>query len=837
MLLKDSQFNLLNVVISILCNFKKLFSTSFLCNKIEGNTSIRKIKPNPMLKNFFRVAFRNIFKHKGFAIINVTGLAVGLTAALLIILWIQDELSYERFNTYGADIYRVEEDQFYSGERYHVTVTPHPSGPVWKEKIPEIVEQTRINSLSRILFRKGEKVFYESSIVGADSGFFKMFSLPLLLGNPETVFEAPNSVVLTESMAKKYFGDEDPLGQSITMENRMQFMVTGVLKDIPKNSMFRIDAFVPYSFLQSIGAVGNSWGSNSIYTFVQLAEGSDIEAVNGKLTDVVKEYLPETTTKYLLFPLFDIHLHAQFGFEETNGPMVAIYIFSLIAFFVILIASINFINLSTAKASGRAKEIGVRKVAGADRKTMISQFMFESVLLVFLALLLSVLLTGLMLGIFNDISGKQFVLSDLMKARFIISFIFVGLLAGLVSGIYPALYLSSFKPITVLKGEATSGRGNGRLRQILVIVQFTLSVLIAVASIFMFIQLRYMQNKDLGFDKENLLCIPMNNFTRGQYYNLKRELLAEPLIQGVTASNRNPVMVGSNSGGADWDGRDPEKRVLIGTYAVDYDYLETMKMALVSGRSFSRDFQADLARDTTGNFLINEEVAKIMDVGDPVGKNFRFMGLSGTIVGVLKNFHFKGADQTIEPIAIALADTTYLSSILIRLTPGRIPESLKIVETAWHQLIPDYPLEYTFIDQDYDNLFRSEAKLMRLLGSFTILTLIIACLGLYGLSAYSTERRTNEVGIRKVMGAGTGSVIYLMAREFLLLVLIAIIIALPAGYYLVGKLLGQFAFHVNRDPVVFILIALGAIIIAVLTVSFQSFKASGINPAEALKVD
>ena len=790
-----------------------------------------------MLKNFFRVAFRNILKHKGFTFINVTGLAVGLTAALLIILWVQDELSYDRFNTDGANIYRVEEDQFYSGERYHVTVTPHPSGPVWKEKIPEIVEQTRINRLSRILFRKDEKVFYESSVAGVDSGFFKMFTLPLLLGNPETVLEAPNSVVLTESMAKKYFGNEDPLGQSITMENRMQFNVTGVLKDIPRNSSFRYDAFIPYSFLQSIGAVGTSWGNNSIYTFVQIEKGSDIEDVNTKLTDVVKEYLPETTVKYLLFPLLDIHLHAQFGFEETNGPMVAIYIFSLIAFFVILIACINFINLSTAKASGRAKEIGIRKVAGADRKTMISQFMFESVLLVIFALLLSVLLTGLLLGTFNSISGKYFILSDLLKIRFIISFIAVGLLAGFISGIYPALYLSSFKPMAVLKGETASGRGNGRLRQILVVVQFTLSVLIAVASIFMFIQLKYMQNKDLGFDKENLLCIPMNNFTRGQYYNLKRELLAETLIQGVTASNRNPVMVGSNSGGADWDGRDPEKRVLIGTYAVDYDYLETMKMSLVSGRSFSRDFQGDLARDTTGNFLINEEVAKIMDVGDPVGKNFRFMGISGTIVGVLKDFHFKGADQTIEPIAIALADTSYLSSILIRLTPGRVPESLKIVERAWQELLPDYPLEYSFIDQDYDNLFRSEARLMRLLGSFTILTLIIACLGLYGLSSYSTERRTNEVGIRKVMGAGTGSVIIAMAREFLILVIIAIIIALPAGYYVVGRLLKQFAYRVDLNPTVFILIALGALTIALFTVSFQAFRASNINPAEALKVE
>jgi len=790
-----------------------------------------------MIQNFFRIAVRNISRHKGFTFINVTGLAIGLAASLLILLWVQDEFSYERFNRNAESIYRVEEDQFYSGERYHVTVTPHPSGPVWKEKIPEIKEQTRINRLPRILFRQEDKVFFESSIIAADSGLLKMFTFPMLMGDPLTALKSPHSIVLTEKLARKYFGKINPVGKSLTLENKYQFMVTGVMKDLPKNSMFVFEGILPYSFLKEIGAISNSWGNNSIFTFVLLEKGADISAVNKKLTDIVLQNNPQTTTKFLLFPLLDIHLHGQFGFGYNEGPVTAVYIFTLIAVFVLLIACINFINLSTAKGSSRGKEIGIKKVAGADHITMIVQFMLESLLLVTMALLLALILVGLFLGVFNTISGKHFSLTDLIQMKFIISFIVVGLLAGFISGIYPALYLASFKPVSVLKGEAVSGHGNVRLRQILVVIQFTLSILIAIPAIFMYMQLKFMQEKNLGFDKENLICIPIGENMKSKYYSFKTELQKETLIQGVTASMWNPVMIGSNSGGASWEGKDPEKQVLIGTNGIDYDYLKTMKMELTTGRDFSKDFTSDIAKDTTGNFLVNEEVVKIMGIGDPVGKNFRFMGLNGTIVGVLKNFHFKGADQAIEPMAFALADTNYLHVILVRLTPGNIPGSLKSVEKIWKEVIPEYPLQYTFVDQDYQNLFRSQIRLTGLLKYFTLLAVIIACLGLYGLASYSAERRTNEVGIRKVMGAGSFAVMYTLSKEFLLLVLISIVIAIPVGWIIVENLLKQFAYRIEMNIVVFISIAIGSILIAMLTVSFQAYKATGINPAEALKVE
>ncbi|MHC1731840.1 MAG: ABC transporter permease [Bacteroidales bacterium] len=790
-----------------------------------------------MIRNYFRVAIRNIARHKVFTFLNIAGLAIGMSASLLILLWIQDELSYDKFNTKAENIYRVEEDQFYSGERYHVTVTPHPSGPVWKEKIPEIIEQARINMLPRILFRYEDKVFFESSIAASDSGLFNMFTLPLLRGDPATALSTPYSIVLSEKLAEKYFGDTNPLGETVTLENNYQFMVTGVMKEIPENSIFSFEAIIPYSFLREIGAVSDSWGSNSIRTFVELEEGSDIESVNKKLTDVVLEYHPTTTTKFMVFPFLDIHLHSQFGFKETRGPVTVIYIFSLIAVFVLLIACINFINLSTAKASSRSKEIGIRKVVGADRKTMIVQFMSESLILVALSMILALIIVGLSLQLFNNVSGKEFTLADLLHGEFIISVIVIGILAGFLSGLYPAFYLSSVKPVATLKGEGLAGKSNGTLRRVLVVVQFSLSVIIAVAAVFMFMQLRFLQSKDLGFDKENLIAIPMSEEMKGKYYSLKSELLKETLIQGVSASRSNPVMMGSNSGGADWDGKDPDKQVLIGTNGVDYDYLETMKMEVVSGRDFSRDYPSDFARDTTGNFLINEEVVRLMDIGDPVGKNFRFMGLRGTIVGVLKNFHFKGADQEIEPMAFALADTRFLSVILVRLTPGKTKESLASVEKTWNEIIPEFPLQYTFIDQDYENLFRTEMRLADLLKYFTVLALIIASLGLYGLSSYSTERRTNEIGIRKVMGADSLIVMRTMAREYLVLVMLSLLIALPAGWVIVHKLLQQFAYRIDIKLIVFAVIGVVTILIATLTVGYQAYKASCINPAEALKIE
>jgi putative ABC transport system permease protein len=458
-------------------------------------------------------------------------------------------------------------------------------------------------------------------------------------------------------------------------------------------------------------------------------------------------------------------------------------------------------------------------------------------LMVIIAMVLALLLAALLLDIFSEISGQEFTLKDLLKGNFILSIIAVGLTAAIISGIYPALYLSSFNPVSVLKGKTLTGKGNGRLRQALVVVQFTLSIVIAISAVFIYMQMEYLRDKNLGFEKNDLIYIPMADDMKEKYYSLKDELQNETLILGVTACNQSPVRIFSNAGGADWEGKDPEKNVLVGTNTIDYDYLETMKMELVSGRDFSRDYTSDMARDTTGNFLINEEVARIMDIGDPVGKSFRFMGLNGKIIGVLKNFHFKGADQKIEPIAFALTDINYLNNILIRLTPGNIPSSLQTVERVWNEIIPEFPLEYSFIDQDYYDLYRSQMHLSDLLRYFTFLAVIIACMGLYGLSSYATERRTNEIGVRKVMGADVLAILGTFSKEFLILIIISIILAVPAGYIIVNNLLKQFPYRIETDMLVFIAIALGATLITIITISFHAYKATRINPAEALKIE
>jgi putative ABC transport system permease protein len=797
-----------------------------------------------MIRNIFHIIFRTISRQKGFTIINITGLAVGLATSLLILMWVMDELSFENFNEHADHIYVVNQDQFYIGERYRVAVTPNPCAPVWKQRIPGIRETSRLALLPRMLLRVEDKVFYESHIKVADSGFLKIFTLPLIMGDAKTALRDPNSIILSEKLAKKYFGEMNPVGKTITFENKNPFTVTAVMKEIPKNSAFStsqasfmgIDAIVPYSFLKVAGRYDESWGNNSIFTFILLGNGADIKSINKRLTDIVVEHNPETNAKFFLTPWLDFRLHTTFEFQTGKGAIVNIYIFVAIGIFIILIACINFINLAIAKAGSRGKEIGIKKVAGANQLHLIFQFMVESLTTVMIALIFALVLLGLFLGIFNTISGKSFTIANIFQLKFIAGFLITGLITGILAGLYPAFYLSSLKPVIVLKGETVSGKRNSRLKQILVVVQFSLSIFIALGAIFMYLQLRYMQTKDLGYDKENLICVPLANNVKDRYYSLKKELLKESHILGVTASNDNPANIGSNGGGASWKGKDPKQEVLIGQNVIDYDYLSTMKISLAGGRDFSRDFPGDIG-DTLGNFLVNEEVAKLMGGGDVVGKDFRYMGQRGIIVGVMKNFHFSGAQTPIGPMAFAVSGSRSFNVMLIRLAPGNLQTTLNTVEKTWRKVIPDYPFEYSFLDQDYNNLYRAEMRMGLLLKYFTFVAVIIACMGLYGLSAYAAGRRTREIGIRKVMGAGTFSMIYALSREFLILVVISIVIVFPLGWYAIGKMLQEFAYRIDLSILVFAGIGMGALAVALLTVSFQAYKAAGINPAVALKTE
>ncbi len=789
-----------------------------------------------MIRNYFLTATRNILRYKGFSIINILGLSVGIAATLLILLWVQDELSFDKFHKHADRLYQVEEDQYYSGEVYHVTVTPYPSGPVWREEIPEIENACRYQWSFGMLFNYGEKAFYEDNCLAVDSTFFSMFSFPLIKGNPNQLLREPFTAVLTEKAAEKYFGDEDPIGKSLNVNNQYEFTVNGIIEDPPGNSTLQFEILIPFDFLKEKGQYNDHWGSNSIRTYVLLDENAILDSVNSKLTRVVRSNV-ETTTDFSVFPFTGVHLHQYFGYGHPTTAVIFVYIFSIIAAFVLIIACINFMNLSTAKSSTRAREIGMRKAVGGNRKNLVTQFLGESFLLTLLSMIIALILVSLILPIFNQIAGKELIFKDLLNANFIIGIVILTILTAFIAGFYPSLFLSSFKTVNVLKGEPVTGRGSGILRKVLVVFQFTLSIFLIIGTIVIYKQLIYIRNIDLGFDKEHVFYIYMRGEIGKNYEILKEEFSKNPQVKSVSATMHSPTHIGSNSGGADWDGKDPEMRVLIGYSAIDYDYIETMGIEMVAGRSFSRDYPSDRITDSTAAFLVNEEVVRIMGTDDPVGQRFDFAGRKGTIVGVMKDFHYHSARNKIEPLAIHCRKGEELSALVVKMGPGDITKAMDELEKTWHEILPIYPFDYIFLDQDYDRMYRTEERMGDIIKYFTILGVIIACLGLFGLAFFTAERRTQEIGIRKVVGAHVSTIIGLLSREFTFLVMFSCIIAVPVAYLVMNMFLNEFAFHTNLNWWIFALACLAALIIANLTVSFQAIRAALTNPAEALRYE
>ena len=592
---------------------------------------------------------------------------------------------------------------------------------------------------------------------------------------------------------------------------------------------------IPFEFLRVMERYQDSWGSNSIRTFVQLPANQPLETVNTKMTELVHANV-ETETEFVLFPFTDIRLHAYFGYTRSMGNIMYVYIFSAIALFVLLIACINFMNLSTARSSKRAKEVGLRKVVGARRYHLAGQFLGESIFLSVIALLFAFALVAALLQPFNTLSGKEMTVDVLIGSRFLRGILVITLITGLVAGSYPALFLSAFRPVTVLKGSLSSGSKHAAFRKVLVIIQFGLSIFLIIGTGVIYNQLDYMQNKKLGYDREHLVYVQMNDDVRASYETLKSEWKTNSSIEGVTATWMRPTRIGSNSGGADWDGKDPEQSVLIGFNAVDVDFVETLKIEMVEGRSFSRDFATDVANDSTGNFLINEEVARLMDKESVVGESFSFVGVQGEIVGVMKNFHYQSVRSTIEPLAIFLAPD-YLNYILIRIRPENITSSIDFLRDTWSRVLPDYPFDHHFLDEDFDQMYRSEERLSKLLSYFAVMAVLIACLGLFGLASYTAEQRRSEIGIRKVLGASSTNITLLLCKEFLLLVVVASLIAWPIAWYVMNGWLDDFAYRIVLGMGIFVLSGVLALLIALLTVSFQAVKAALANPVESLKYE
>jgi len=799
-----------------------------------------------MLTNYIIVAIRNLIREKGYSFINVFGLALGISAAMFIFIWVSDEVSMNRFHKNLERIYRVEQDQDYNGDIYHVTVTPYPSGEGWKKEIPEIETTVRATGVGALLTKYGEKAFYENGITCADSTIFKVFTFPLAKGDPNTALREPYSIVLTPEMALKYFGNDDPMGKVIIVDNKYNFTVTGLLKKLPVNNSFRFDFLIPFDFTKTNGSYSDHWGSNSIFTYAMLHKESDPGPVDSKLTESVKNHIDFTgsrfdrsqyKTKFMLAPFKKMYLHEYFGFGHPAGRIQRVIIFSMIGIFMLLIAAINYMNLSTARSSRRSREIGLRKAFGSLRKQLIIQFFGESLVTSIAAMVIALIIIGLLMDPFRLVSGKQIPLNTLLSAHFILGITGMMLFTAIIAGIYPSLYLSRFKPMAILNGDPSDSKGKGLLRKILVILQFGISIFLISSTLLIFRQINYMQNRDLGYNQKDILYLRLFGDLNNRYSAIKQAIQGNPDVLTISAGIHLPMNIGSNSGSITWDGKDPDLNPLVSISRVDYNYSDLIQVPILSGRGFTEAFPADMynPEKSTGGMLINESLAKIINKPDIIGMNITFSGVTGPVVGVIRDFHFLSMRTAIPPLVLFLFPENSMRYMMIRLRPGDRGPMIEKLKSAWTSVLPGYPFDYSFIEDDYDQIYQNEARSGKLMAYFTIIAIIIACMGLIGLSSYLAEKRTREIAVRKTLGSSNWLIVWSMISQFTRLVMLGILIAIPLTWYYLQQWLKNYAYHTTLSLQVFILPALLALVLATLMVAWQALRASKTNPAVSLR--
>ncbi|MBN1270642.1 MAG: ABC transporter permease [Candidatus Aminicenantes bacterium] len=793
-----------------------------------------------MFKNYIKMTMRQLKKHKGYSFINVFGLSVGMACCIFILLWVKDELSYDRFHTNADNIYRVTEHQYdSSGDYFPVAVTPWPLAEALKTDFPEIVESSRLRRLQGSLISHSDKKFYEPHLVAVDPSFLKMFSFPLVQGDISTALADPQTMLISEKTAAKYFGTEDPLGKVLTLYNLFDFKVTGVLKNVPQNSHITFDILIPFaSSLRQFGWT-DSWWTNNYTTYVQLTEDTPVQHISEKVADYLKKMNPRTTTKFILQPLTDIHLRSDYAIDlygQTENKSIYVYAFSAIALFVLLIACINFMNLSTARSEKRAKEVGLRKVVGAVKSQITAQFYGESFFMTIISFFIAGLLVYLLLPVFNNISGKQLTLHSMGNP--VILFILLGIMVvtGLISGSYPALVQSSFRPVEALRGIGTrtsSRSGKSLFRRVLVVTQFTLSIILIVGTLTVHRQINYMLNKELGYEKDSMMYFIKRAQLRTQYDAFKQELLRDPHITGVTTSSDVPTYSVHSTSAFTWEGKNPETHFLIHQFSVDDEYIKTFNMKLIAGRDFSKEFAAD---SSTQSFIVNEAAVKAMGLKNPVGTGFQLYDHKGQIVGVVRNFHYKSLQKEVEPLVLRI-EPGRDSYVFIKFNQEHMKEAIDSVRCVYNKFNPEYPLEYTFLDEAVAGLYQSEQKTRYIFNAFTFFAILISCLGLYGLAAYMAQQKTKEIGVRKVLGASLWSIVSRMSKEFILLIGSANFIAWPLAYFAMNKWLHNFAYRINIDPVLFITAGLLSLFFGLFTVSTHTVKSARANTVDSLRYE
>lgn len=789
-----------------------------------------------MFSNYFKVALRNILKHKGFSIINMFGLAVGMAVCILILLWVQDETSYDKFNQNIDELYRITEHQNYTdGNIFPVAVTPELIGPALKDDYPEVLEFTRLRILNGVLVKYQDQAFYEDGICFADPAILEMFSFPLIEGNKDTALPGMESIVISERMAKKYFRNEDPLGKTITLYNQMDMIISGVMKDMPENSHLQFDFLGHFDVLMKRFGYGGGWYNNNFYTYVLLQKNSNVEKMGAEIFEYFLKMGQQSGTKFLLQPVKDIHLRSYYAIDiygATQDRSIYVYVFSVVALIVILIACINFMNLSTARSAIRAKEVGMRKVIGGRRSDIIHQFFGESILFAFLAAICATVLVQVLLPAFNSLTGKTLVFALFSDMKILLVLVGIALITGIISGIYPALFISSFQPVKALKGGSASGYRSSLLRKALVVFQFSLSVIFIAGTLIVSSQLNYVRNRNLGFNQEQIIHFPIRGALGNRYSVFKAQLLQSPGILGVTKSSDRPTYTVHSTSAFFWEGKTETDSILVHQFTVDHDYVKTLGMEIVAGRDFSREFPSD----TRTAYIVNETLTKLLGYEDPIGKGVILYDRKGSIIGVVKDFNFKSAHKKIEPLILRI-DPRRDRYVFVKIEGANVPRTIATIEETYYKHNPQYPFTFSFLDEALDNLYRSDKRTGKIFNYFTALAIFISCLGLFGLASFMIEQRTKEIGVRKVMGANLGQITILLAKEFLKWIIVANVIALPIAYFAMQVWLNNFAYRTAISVWVFVLAAAFALTIALATVSYQSIKAARTNPVDCLRYE
>lgn len=786
-----------------------------------------------MLKNYFKIAFRNIIRHKAFSFINIVGLSIGMACSIMILLWVQDERSYDRFHTNANQIYRV----LASAGDFRAAVNPAGMPAGLRKEMPQIKNTVRLSKPSNELFEVGEKKFEEKRVFFVDSTFFDVFSFQLIKGNIKTALDRPDNILISEDMAKKYFGQENPMGKIIKKNNDVNCVVTGVLANVPSHSHLQFDFILPLSswFTWNWDLKTNTWGNFNFYTYLQLDRNfeptkANLAMFNRKMEKIYDAHESGGRIKFQLQPLTDIHLRSNYQVDLTgHGNIQYVNIFFVVALFILAVACINFMNLATARSARRAKEVGLRKVVGAGRSQIIAQFLGESLFISLLALLIAILLVILLLPVFNEVSGKTLSV-QFFSGKILLGLLGIAAITGLISGSYPALFLSGFKPVKVLKGNTKSMGGNLYFRNALVIIQFVVSIVLLAGTSVIYSQLKFIKNKNLGFEKENLLYIPMKGEIWNKQQALKAELASNPLTNDFSVIDEIPTNLISGTLDVFWEGKDPKDPTVIPSMDVDENFIDVFKMKILNGRGFSKEFKGD-----SSNFVVNERALQVMkmNITTAVGKPLTFSDVKGTIIGVVKDFNFKPIQQAIEPLVLRW--NRWGGHIIVRAKPGNIESTIKALEKIYTRLNPTYPFAYNFLDQDLNNQYKGEQRMGTLFNIFAILAIFISCLGLYGLSAFLAEQRTREIGVRKVLGAPVFNIVYLLSSSFTKLILIAVVIAIPLAWFAINSWLEGFAYKISLNWTIFFFASLAALFIAWLTISYESIKAAIANPVKSLR--